>query len=509
MSRRLRRVRLGLHTAGLTTLLLIAAAFSTPAQETPAKETSNVTPQVLSDSFAAVAKLVEPAVVSIDTKGKVPDIATKGDNSPGDSNDIMEFFRRQMSRRPVYAVGSGFIVDKSGYILTNLHVVEDAARITVKLDSGEEYQAKVVGTDDETDLAVLKIDAGRELPFVKLGNSDTARVGEWVLAIGSPFGLTRTVTAGIVSQVKRETPQGSAFQKFIQTDAAINKGNSGGPLVNMKGEVIGVNSQIATSTGDYNGVGFALPSNEASNVYQQILKNGKVRRGYLGVGLESVKPEFAKVYGLTDAGGAIVTELRDKLSPAGRAGLQVGDVIVEFGGKKVDSAPDLISLVSSASPDEAISLVFIRENGNALERKTAELRLAERPIQNRPAGPVSERRKLGPESTKVPANPFGLTLSDLTPSLAASYKLEGQKGVVVKDVNPESYIADVKISNGAEGFSEGDLIRRINRVAVTDLRTFNSIVSKLKPGDAVVMEVLSYSPSGRPPQLKVVQFTVQ
>ena len=168
---------------------------------------------------------------------------------------------------------------------------------------------------------MLKIEAGHDLPFVKLGNSDQARVGEWVLAMGSPFGLTRTVTAGIVSQTNRETPQGTAFQKFIQTDAAINKGNSGGPLVNMNGEVIGVNSQIATSTGDYNGVGFALPSNEASNVYQQIVKSGKVRRGYLGVALESVKPEFAKVYGMDDPKGAIITELRDKMSPAGRAGL--------------------------------------------------------------------------------------------------------------------------------------------------------------------------------------------
>jgi serine protease Do len=504
-----KRLQLELQHAGLAVLLLIVAPLASFMQVAPTKTTTDITPQALSDSFAEVAKLVEPAVVSIDTKGKVPDISAKGDNSAGDSNDIMEFFRRQMARRPVYAVGSGFIVDKSGYILTNLHVVEEAARITVKLDSGEEFQAKVVGSDDETDLAVLKIDAGRELPFVKLGNSDQARVGEWVLAIGSPFGLTRTVTAGIVSQTKRETPQGSAFQKFIQTDAAINKGNSGGPLVNMKGEVIGVNSQIATSTGDYNGVGFALPSNDASNVLQQIVKNGKVRRGYLGVNLESVKPEFAKVYNLSDTGGAIVTDLRDKLSPAGRAGLQVGDVIVEFGGKKVQDAGDLITRVSAASPDETIALVYLRETGPSLERKTTQIRLAERQIENRASVPVSDRRKLGPEAQRPTGDPFGLTLSDLTPTLASSYKLEGQRGVVVKEVNPESYIADVKVSNGSEAFSEGDLIRRINRAAVTDMKTFNAAIAKLKPGDAVVMEVISYSPAGRTPQLKIVQFTVQ
>ena len=196
--------------------------------------------------------------------------------------------------------------------MTNFHVVDDSSKITVSLPSGEEYIAKIIGTDEETDLAVLKIEAGRDLPFIKFGNSDKARVGDWVLAIGSPFGLTKTVTAGIISQTNRETPSGNAFQRFIQTDAAINRGNSGGPLVNMKGEVIGVNSQIATSTGDYNGIGFALPSNEASNVYKQILQNGKVRRGYLGVLLDSVKTEFAKVYDLPEAKGAIITEVRKK-----------------------------------------------------------------------------------------------------------------------------------------------------------------------------------------------------
>lgn len=502
------RLQLGLHQFGLTIVLLVAAPLAGLGQNVPSRSDSTASPQKLSDSFAEVAKIVEPAVVSIDSKGKMPEITAKGDNAPGDAGDIMDFFRRQMQRRPVYSVGSGFIVDKSGYILTNQHVIDDAARITVKLDSGEEFAAKVIGTDDETDLAVLKIDAGRDLPFVKLGNSEQARVGEWVLAMGSPFGLTRTVTAGIVSQTNRETPQGTAFQKFIQTDAAINKGNSGGPLVNMNGEVIGVNSQIATSTGDYNGVGFALPSNEAGNVYQQIVKNGKVRRGYLGVALESVKPEFAKVYGMTDAKGAIVTELRDKLSPAGRAGLQVGDVIVDFGGKPVDNASDLIARVSSASPDDALPIVYMREVGSNFEKRTADIRLAERPMPET-AGLNPDRRKIGPDANKPTLNPLGLTLSDLTPSLASSYKLEGLRGVVVKEVNPESYVADVKISNGSEAFSEGDLIRRINRVSVTDLKSFNAVVSKLKPGDAVVMEVVSYSPSGRNTQLKIVQFTVQ
>src|SRR4029078_7758326 len=224
---------------------------------------------------------------------------------------------------------------------------------------------------------VLKIDAKKDLPFIKFGDSDKAEVGDWVLAIGSPFGLTKTVTAGISSQTQRETPYATAFQRFIQTDAAINRGNSGGPLVNMDGEVIGINSQIATSTGDYNGVGFAFPSNEAGNVYQQIVKTGKVRRGYLGVTLESVKPEFAKVYGLNDAQGAIVTQVTDRQSAAGVAGLQVGDVILDFVGEPVDGATDLITKVSAASPDDAIAVTFLRENGNNLERKTTTIHLGE------------------------------------------------------------------------------------------------------------------------------------
>lgn len=502
----------GLRKAALsfTALTLITVGAYAQTAVSTAKTNAVVTsPGALSDSFAEVARAIEPVVVSIDIKGKVPEVTAKGEPAPGDSGDIMDFFRRQLPRRPVYAVGSGFIVDKSGYILTNAHVIEDASRITVKLDSGKEYQARVVGTDDETDLAVLKIDAGDDLPFARLGNSDTARVGEWVLAVGSPFGLTRTVTAGIVSQTKRETPQASPFQRFIQTDAAINRGNSGGPLVNMNGEVIGINSQIATSTGDYNGVGFALPSNEALYVYDQIVKNGKVRRGYLGVALESVKNEFAKVYGLQDAKGAIITEVRDKQSPAGRAGLQVGDVIVEFSGQKIESAVDLITRVSAALPNQAITVAYIRENGTSVERKTTEIKLGERPSNVRPNDGEDSRRKLPIDGSKEEQKPFGLTLTELTPALATTYKLEGQKGLLVKEINPASYIADVKMSNGSEALGEGDLIRRINRVNVTDLKSFNETVGKLKVGDAVVMEVISYNLLSRLPQLKIVQFTVQ
>src|SRR5207237_6677608 len=258
-------------------------------------------PEALSASFAEIAKRVEPAVVNIDT-GPAPQVADNDDNAgqddkDGNSNDnpLMEMFRKHM-RQPSRGVGSGFIVDPKGYILTNQHVIEDATRIKVRLQTGEELIGTVVGQDEETDVAVVKVDAHRDLPTVKLGNSDDVQVGDWVLAVGSPFGLDQTVTAGIISTRERRTPAAPNFQQFIQPAAAINRANSGGPLVNMRGEVIGINSQIATSTGDYNGIGFALPSKDAGFVYSQLIADThRVRRGYLGVLLDSVKGAFARV----------------------------------------------------------------------------------------------------------------------------------------------------------------------------------------------------------------------
>ncbi|NOT48187.1 MAG: PDZ domain-containing protein, partial [Acidobacteria bacterium] len=396
------------------------------------------------------------------------------------------------------------------YILTNAHVVADSVRINVKLDSEEEYPAKIVGTDELTDLAVLKIEAGRDLPFVKMGDSNQAQVGDWVIAIGSPFGLNRTVTAGIISQTQRATPSSTLFQRFIQTDAAINRGNSGGPLVNMKGEVIGVNSQIATTNGDFNGVGFALPSSDAENVFNQIIRNGKVRRGYLGVTLESVKPEFAKVYNMREAKGAIIMDVKLEKSAAALAGLKSGDVITDFAGKTVESAQDLIAKVSSTAPDQSVVIGYLRESGANFERRTTTLRLGERPGDPRngedePASPV----KLPIDPKVEDPRPFGLTLTELTPDVASIYKIEGQKGVLVKEINPESYIADVKISTGNQALGEGDLIVKINRLPVADVKAFTSIVNNLRPGDAVVLHVLSLNPRNRTADLKIVQFTVQ
>ena len=445
--------------------------------------------------------------MSIDAKSRVRESVRSG-SAPDDADDLLEFFRQQLPRRSATAIGSGFIVDKSGYILTNAHVIEDAAKVTVRLDSGEELTAEVIGADEETDIAVLKVNAGRDLPSVKFGDSESARVGDWVLAIGSPFGLNRTVTAGIISQTKRETPYATPFQKFIQTDAAINRGNSGGPLVNLAGEVIGVNSQIATSTGDYNGVGFALPAKEAEQVYKQLLTNGKVRRGYLGVLLDSVKDEFAKVYDLDDERGAIVIDVRDNDGPAAAAGLKTGDIIVEFDGQSISSAQDLISKVAATPPDRSVSVTYLRESGPELLRRSVSMKLGERPLTTR-SNSRSTPSRLPLEREKADDRPFGLTLSNVTPALAASLNIEGQGGVEVKEINPESFIADVKMSSGADALRQGDIIVRVNRQKVTDQASFTAIAKSLKKGDAVVMHVLTPVPGNRGTELKIVQFTVQ
>lgn len=465
----------------------------------------------LSKSFAEVAKRVEPAVVSIDAKSRTPQLASRGTSPQGSENEVMDFLRRQMQQKPVHAVGSGFIVDRTGYIITNAHVVEDTSRITVKLDSGEEFTAKVVGSDEQTDIAVLKIEAGRDLPHVKFGDSDKAEVGDWVLAIGSPFGLTKTVTAGIISQKQRETPFATTFQRFIQTDAAINRGNSGGPLVNTEGEVIGVNSQIATSTGDYNGIGFALPAKVTEVVLDQIIKNGKVRRGYLGAYLDSVKAEFAKVYGLKNAKGAIIIDIRDPQSPAATAGLKIGDIVVDFNGQQVESAQDLINKIALTPPDQTVSIGYLRENGEKLDTRNSSIKLRERPSNraSRDEGDEGERRVLPPDGQKADPKPFGMTVSELTPILIDKYKVGTQKGLIVREINPTSFIADVKDSLGAEALGEGDIIQRINRVAVTDVKNFNETVSRLKIGDPVVLHIASYNPRSMTHETKIVQFTVR
>src|SRR3981081_2928930 len=336
-----------------------------PAVAQAGLQSAGRAPEALSASFVEIASRVEPAVVNIDTMQVSNDIAEsdnedKPDRTP--SNPLYDMLRRQPPR-PTRGVGSGFIIDPKGYVLTNNHVIDGATRITIGLLTGERFRGKVIGVDKETDLAIIKIDAARDLPVMKFGDSNVAQVGDWVLAIGSPFGLDQTVTAGIISKKERDSQNFTNFQRFLQTDAAINRGNSGGPLVNMHGEAIGVNSQIATLTGDYNGIGFALPSNEAKFVCEQILSGGKVKRGFLGVTLDSVRAEFARIYRLPEARGAIVADLSPDpggpLTPAAKAGLQINDVIVEFNGQPVQDSNDLIAKVAGAAGGQAGGVSFL------------------------------------------------------------------------------------------------------------------------------------------------------
>jgi serine protease Do len=483
------------------------------------------TPEALSASFADIARRVEPSVVKISTVTVAENQLRRGGRGGGSDeeseippdNPLFEMFRQ---RRAPRGVGSGFIVDPRGFIITNKHVVDDATRIIVQLQSGERLRARLIGADEETDLAVIKVDVERELPAVRLGNSDEISVGDWVLAIGSPFDLDQTVTAGIISTKERaNTPGARIFQRFIQTDAAINRGNSGGPLVNMRGEVIGINSQIATTTGDYNGVGFALPSNEATFVYRQIVDGGgRVRRGYLGIYLQPVRGELARVYNLPETRGAIITDTVEATSPAGRGGLRIGDIIIGFNGQPIADHRELINRVATTPIGTTVQLEYLRETGgNNLERRTASVTLGERPVNpdmprtERPTREPNTDEETNDETTTPPNNNtgtrprLGLTVSELTPQLAAERGLRDVRGLFVSEVDAGSLIEDVLIQQNLP--RQNWVIERINRTPVTTRAEFERIINALRPGDPIVLSV-AYMNGGRLVH-NVVQFTYQ
>lgn len=466
-------------------------------------------PEALSASFAEIARRVEPAVVNIETTQVQLDSDEK-DEDKEDGTSMLDMFRNRPRRAP-RGVGSGFIVSPKGHILTNHHVIQDAARIRVGLQSGETYPATIVGVDSETDVAVIKIDAPKDLPTVTLGDSNAAQVGDWVLAMGSPFGLDQTVTAGIISKKERESSFFTVFQRFLQTDAAINRGNSGGPLVNMRGEVIGMNSQIATSTGDYNGIGFALPANETDFVYKQIIAHGKVKRGYLGITLDSVHEEFAKVYGLTEAKGAIVTfvasQEEGRTVPAAAAGIVANDIVVEFEGQPVLNAQDLIQRVASTPVGQQVKIALLRDVNGKLERKNVSVTLGERPP---PRDWVEPKNSPKSDTPKGNAMRLGITLGEITPQVLADRQVAGTQGLYVKDVDPNGLMAEIRLAPGnVAAVAEGDTINRINRVQVNSLVDFQRVLNTLKVGDPIVMNVTRLQRDGKIERLVplIVQFT--
>jgi len=465
-------------------------------------------PEALSASFVEIASRVEPAVVNIDTMQVQSDIAESDNEDKSERNQSNPFYDmlRRPQPRPTRGVGSGFIIDPKGYILTNNHVIDGATRITIGLLTGERFRGKVIGIDKETDLAIIKIEAPHDLPVMKFGDSNAAQVGDWVLAIGSPFGLDQTVTAGIISKKERDSQTFTSFQRFLQTDAAINRGNSGGPLVNMHGEAIGVNSQIATLTGDYNGIGFALPSNEAKFVCQQILTGGRVKRGFLGVSVEAVRGEFARVYRLPEVRGAIVADVPQETpaTPAMKAGLQTNDVIIEFNGQPVQDSNDLIAKVAATAVGQTATLAFLRDVDGKLDRHTVSVTLAER--QDLSPGDVEiNGAKDKPENVKTSSGRIGLTLGELTPQLITEKHLAGVKGLYVKEVDPSGLAADVRPNE----IFVGEVVTRINRVPVTTLTDFQRVVESVKPGDAIVLNLTHFDRKFNRLAQRIVQFTYQ
>src|SRR5256885_11793283 len=413
---------------------------------------TNATPLSVPDpipsaaSFSAIVSRVEPAVVNIATTQVLERKSRKRRSQQQfDQDDPMQDFfdrffdgRQDAPPQAERSLGSGLIVDKRGYILTNNHVVEQATKIQVQLSGANQakYTAKVIGVDEDTDLAVIKIEANKDLPTAKLGNSDGVQVGDWVLAIGSPFGLQATVTAGIVS-AKDRGGVGRQFQKFLQTDAAINPGNSGGPLVDMAGEVIGVNTAIITGSRGYEGVGFALPSTVAINVYNQLISSGRVTRGCIGVSFQEELGTDAITLKELGAQHGVVIMSVEPGSPAEKAGLKGGDVITAVNGTQVKSGNDLVNPIAQAPIGSKVKLTYVRD-GQAKET-TATVEDRTRVFPNS-AGRMNDQ-----PGDASPAE-FGLRVDNLTPDRASRIGMEGQKGVVVTDVEPASFADDLNFS---------------------------------------------------------------
>jgi serine protease Do len=486
--------------ATLSVGILIGTVVSSGVKGKEGQKSSDATPltipapQQLSTAFSQISKQLEPSVVNINTESTIknphrrrsvrpdPDQEQGGDEDTPFQDFFDKFFGGQGGQGGEAgtirqrSLGSGVIVDSKGYIVTNRHVVEKADRIRVKLQNENPaspgHDAKLIGTDQETDLAVIKIDIDHPLPAAKLGNSDGMEVGDWVLAIGSPFGLQETVTAGIVSAKGRNIVPNRQFQSFIQTDAAINPGNSGGPLVNMAGEVIGINTAILTETSSYAGVGFAMPSNTVTQVYNQLIgPEHRVARGSIGIEFQGQpNPAIARIYG----SGVTVSNVVSG-SPADQAGLKIGDTITSVDGKDVKSGDDLVADIASRKPGSKAKLAFVR-NG---KREDATVTIADRSkLFASRLGEEDESQ--GEEAPK--ASKFGVTVRNITPDLADRLGIAAGKGVVVQDVKQGSFAEDL-------GLNRGDVILEVNKQPVNNPDDFIKIESSMKSGQDVVFLV--------------------
>ena len=455
----MKRARLGV-TLALALGLTLAVATTGPGTSTaqsrpPVAGTPTPGAPAGAGSFAKLAELVKPAVINVSAGGR-----ERGPRGRLEEGEDLS--------RPRRGLGSGVIIDPSGIALTNAHVVDGGSRIEVVTVDGAKHTAKLLGMDKKTDLAVLQLEGnGKTFPYVPLGDSDEAQVGDWVLAVGSPFGLQATVTSGIISAKARQIGAGP-YDDFIQTDAAINPGNSGGPLMNMRGEVIGINTAIVRGGA---GIGFAIPSNMAKRVAQDLRTTGKVTRGYLGVSLQPLTSDLASSFGVKDNKGALVSDVGAD-SPAGRAGVKSGDVILEFNGKKVDDPSALARAVAAAKPGETGKLVVWRDR----KAHNVEVKLGEMPADRTAAAPGAPG---GGRST--PASELGLTVQPVTPEIAKELQLKDPSGVVVSRVDPASAAAQA-------GIERGDVITEIDRKPVKSVDDFEKATAGAR-GKSVLFRV--------------------
>jgi len=468
-------------------------------------------PVQLSTAFSQIAKQLEPSVVNISTTYEPKAAATTrprtnrrraapDDEEGGDDSSMQEFFKKffgspgspfggspdgQQGHRS-QALGSGVIVDTNGYILTNNHVVEKADRIQVSLAGTTiKYDAKLIGSDLETDLAVIRIDAHKPLVAAKIGNSDSVQVGDWAVAIGSPFGLQATVTAGIISAKERDLGGNERqFQKFLQTDAAINRGNSGGPLLAINGDVIGINTAILSESGGSQGVGFALPINTAAKVYNQIIKNGKVTRGAIGVSFLEAKPELLAVYGAKE--GVFVQSVSPDM-PAAKAGIHPEDVIIDINGKPVKDGQDLVNRISDMPIGSQAKITALRDK----KKLDFVVTIGDRKeIVNASLGVGGERSdESAPGKREVTPSKLGISIENLTPARkqAMGFPENEKGGVLVVEVIPGSFAEDLGLE-AREGVSL--VILSINRQPVMNADDVTRIWSSLKPGEPVVFHIM-------------------
>jgi len=410
-------------------------------------------------AFSAVAKQATPAVVAVQVRTKIVSRGGNFSGSPFDEDFFERFFGRRMPQQQPqerYQEGqaSGFIISEDGYVLTNHHVINGADEIKIVMSDGQEYnKVEVVGSDDAADVALLKINGAENLPSVELGDSDDLEIGEWVIAIGNPFGLTETLTVGVVSALGRKLGQPDVYQDFIQTDAAINPGNSGGPLLNLEGKVVGINSAIITGDRGYMGIGLAVPINMAKAIKEQLIKTGKVQRGYIGVLPQDIEPEMAEFFKLENGKGAIITSVTED-SPADKAGLKKDDVVIQIGNKKIDDSQDLRNIIGFTAPGTKIEFTIIR---SGKEKKiTVE-------IGSRQDSELAETSDIGEK--------FGLTVQTVTDEVADEYRIDKGVGVLITDVKSGSPADEA-------GIRKGMVILEVNRTEITTVGEFNQAIEE-------------------------------